>query len=83
MVALPANTGRSDCLIPARYQEPYCQMVSAQLRMVGLTGTKEYTLGHVDPGTKFRYTANGHFDASHGSAARNEARSCRLEFTKA
>ena len=55
---------------------------TASLRMNGYTGPEDYSVGRVRPRTPFHFTAGGHFDASHGSATRNELRACRLEFTK-
>jgi hypothetical protein len=40
------------------------------------------SIGHVLPGTPFRYTANVRFDARSGFGKRNERRACTLTFTK-
>lgn len=55
---------------------------NALLKMAGRTGRTEYTVGHVQPGTPFHYTATAHFEARSGSGQRNELRSCSLSFTK-
>jgi hypothetical protein len=54
----------------------------ALLRMVGKTGDPNHTAGHVDIGSAFHYTANVHFDGSHGSGKRVELRDCSLDFSK-
>ena len=54
----------------------------ARFSMSGYTGAVDYSVGFVQPKTPFHFTANGHFDASHGSATRNELRPCTLDFTK-
>ena len=54
----------------------------ALLSMVGRTGRTEYTVGHVQPGTPFHYTATARFDARSGSGQRNELRACSLSFSK-
>ena len=56
---------------------------AASLRMNGDTGPEDYSVGRVAPKSPFHFTASGHFDASQGSATRNELRQCRLEFIKA
>ena len=38
------------------------------------------SIGHVRPGTPFRYTANVRFDARSGFGKRNERRACTLTF---
>jgi hypothetical protein len=55
---------------------------SALITVVARTGPEEYAVGHVRPGTAFRYTANVHFDAHSGFGKRNELRPCTLTFTK-
>jgi hypothetical protein len=55
----------------------------ALITVVARTGPEEVAIGHVRPGTPFRYTANVHFDAHSGSGKRNERRACTLTFTKA
>jgi hypothetical protein len=55
---------------------------SALIRAVPRTGPEEVAIGHVRPGTPFRYTANVHFDAHSGFDKRNERRACTLTFTK-
>jgi len=52
------------------------------LTLVGRTGPVPMSIGHVRPGTPFRYTANVHFDARSGFGKRNERRACTLTFTK-
>jgi hypothetical protein len=54
----------------------------ALLTLVGRTGPVEVSVGHVRPGTPFRYTANVKFDEHSGSGQRNERRACTLNFTK-
>ncbi len=54
----------------------------ALLTLVGRTGPVEVSLGHVRPGTPFRYTANVKFDERSGFGKRNERRACTLSFTK-
>jgi hypothetical protein len=54
----------------------------ALLTLVGRTGPVPMSIGHVRPGTPFRYTANVHFDARSGFGKRNERRACTLTFTK-
>jgi hypothetical protein len=55
---------------------------SALITVVARTGPEEYAVGHLRPGTPFRYTANVHFDAHSGFGKRNELRPCTLAFTK-
>jgi hypothetical protein len=50
--------------------------------MRGLTGERIATVGRVNPGTPFSYTANVHFDRMHGTGKRNELRACALDFVK-
>jgi hypothetical protein len=54
----------------------------ALLTLVGRTGPVPMSIGHVLPGTPFRYTANVRFDARSGFGKRNERRACTLTFTK-
>ncbi len=54
----------------------------ALLTLVGRTGPVPMSIGHVRPGTPFRYTANVRFDARSGFGKRNERRACTLTFTK-
>jgi hypothetical protein len=55
---------------------------AALLTLVGRTGPVPMSIGHVRPGTPFRYTANVKFDAHSGFGKRNELRACTLTFTK-
>jgi hypothetical protein len=55
---------------------------SGLITVVARTGPEEYAVGHLRPGTPFRYTANVHFDAHSGFGKRNELRPCTLTFTK-
>jgi hypothetical protein len=50
--------------------------------MRGLTGDRIATVGRVNPGTPFSYTANVHFDRAHGTGKRNELPACALDFVK-
>ena len=54
----------------------------ALLTLVGRTGPVDVSVGHVRPGTPFRYTANVRFDAHSGFGKRNELRPCTLTFTR-
>jgi hypothetical protein len=54
----------------------------ALITVVARTGPGEVAIGHVRPGTPFRYTANVHFDAHSGFGKRNERRACALTFTR-
>jgi hypothetical protein len=54
----------------------------AVLRMKGRTGDAGYTIGKVNPGSPYQYTANVHFDGAHASGKRNEGRECTLDFSK-
>ncbi len=54
----------------------------ALLTLVGRTGPVEVSVGHVRPGTPFRYTANVKFNDRSGYGRRNERRACTLSFTK-
>jgi hypothetical protein len=50
--------------------------------MRGLTGDRIATVGRLNPGSPFSYTANVHFDHAHGTGKRNELRACALNFVK-
>jgi hypothetical protein len=54
----------------------------AVLKMVGLTGSPEHTLGRLPSGMPFGYTVTAHFAGDSGSGKRNELRACSLSFTK-
>lgn len=54
----------------------------ALLTLTGKTGPVQFAVGHVRPGTPFRYTANVHFEGRSGNGVRNERRACTLNFTK-
>ena len=54
----------------------------ALLTLVGRTGPVPVSIGHVRPGTPFRYTTNVKFDAHGGFDASNERRACTLTFTR-
>jgi hypothetical protein len=54
----------------------------ALLSMTGLTGNPNASVGQVDRGTPFHYTATAHFDGDHGTGKRNESRVCTLNFLK-
>ena len=53
---------------------------SALLKVDGTTGRTEYTVGRVQPGTPYHYTANARFAGRSGSGTRNELRRCDLTF---
>ncbi len=52
------------------------------LIMQGLTGDVDHTVGRLSPGSPFQYTANVHFDRTHGVGKRNELRDCKLDFVR-
>ena len=52
------------------------------LRFEGLTGSSDYSLGHVPPMTLYHYTADVHFGATRATGKRNEGRDCTLTFVK-
>jgi hypothetical protein len=54
----------------------------ALITVVARTGPEEVAIGHVRPGTPFRYTANVLFDAHSGFGKRTQRRACTLTFTK-
>lgn len=54
----------------------------AIVSVYGLTG-RDQAIGHVRPGTRFRYTADVHFSGGSGSGQRQELRPCTLSFTRA
>ena len=55
---------------------------AAIVSVVGVAGT-DPTIGHVEAGTRFRYTANVHFSGDTGSGQRQQLRPCTLTFTRA
>jgi hypothetical protein len=50
--------------------------------MRGLTGDRISTVGRLNPGSPFSYTANVHFNRTHGTGKRNELRACGLDFVR-
>lgn len=48
----------------------------------GRTGRIEYSVGRVQPGTPYHYTANARFGPSSGAGTRNELRPCNLAFSR-
>jgi len=80
-------------VLSGRYQSPSNEAMGtlsgrirsdgqALLTLVGRTGPVEVAIGHVRPGTPFRYTANVRFDARSGFGTRNERRACTLTFSR-
>ncbi|MCX7892815.1 MAG: hypothetical protein N2544_10690 [Burkholderiales bacterium] len=55
---------------------------TAAFRATGKSANPDHAVGRVPAGTPFRYTADGRFDETRGSASRNETRPCDLTFTK-
>jgi len=55
---------------------------SAALQVDGRTGDVVYSVGRVQPGTPYHYTANGRFAGNTGAARRNELRACDLTFRR-
>ena len=55
---------------------------AAIVSVIGVSGT-DPTIGHVEAGTRFRYTANVHFSGNTGSGERQQLRPCTLTFTRA
>ncbi len=53
----------------------------AIVSVLGLTG-RDQSIGHVRPGTRFRYTADVHFNGDRGSGQRQQLRPCTLNFTR-
>ena len=54
----------------------------ALLKIDGTTGRPEYTVGRIQPGSPYHYTANVRFNGASGSGTRNELRRCDLTFSK-
>ena len=53
----------------------------AIVSVTGLTG-RDQSIGHVRPGTQFRYNADVHFNGGSGSGQRQQLRPCTLSFTR-
>jgi uncharacterized caspase-like protein len=48
----------------------------------GTTGSSNYTLSNVPPGSPYAFTVDAQFERTRGSGKRNEARPCSLVFVK-
>ena len=48
----------------------------------GFSGKPDYTFGHMQPASPYRYTMRGRFDARGGHAQRVELRRCIAEFAR-
>ncbi len=55
---------------------------TALLRANGRTGDEEFSVGRLQPGSNYSYTANARFEGGRGSGTRNELRPCTLTFVK-
>jgi len=55
---------------------------AALLKVDGTTGRVEYSVGRVQPGTPYHYTANARFSGRSGAGTRNELRRCDLSFSR-
>ncbi len=55
---------------------------TALLLAQGLTGSPDYTVGHVTRATPYTYHMQAHFDAGHGIGSRIELRACSGTFTR-
>jgi hypothetical protein len=55
---------------------------TAQLKVSGLTGDPEFTVGQVQPSTPFGFTMRGSFTQFKGKAQRVELRPCEATFLK-
>jgi hypothetical protein len=54
----------------------------ALVSVIGTAGN-DPSIGHVRPGTRFRYTANVQFNGDSGSGQREQLRACTLSFSRA
>ena len=52
------------------------------IEAVGETGVPDFTVGHVKPGTQYRYSMKGRLGAKDGKAERVELRPCTAAFIK-
>jgi hypothetical protein len=55
---------------------------TAEINANGLTGSPEYTVGHVAPSTPYAYRLRGTFSKGSGKATRIELRPCEASFFK-
>ena len=55
---------------------------TATLAASGLTGSAEYSVGHVPKLTPYNYHMTAHFAGDRGTATRDELRPCTAQFSK-
>jgi hypothetical protein len=52
------------------------------IHTAGLTGSPDYTIGDLRPGSRYGYTMTGRLDERHGEAVRTRTRPCKAILTK-